>query len=319
MSEQTITKSLIIPVYGNEENIPYLIPAVENIAKNQCSGFEAVFVIDGSPDNSLALLQEAMKTASFSMQIISHSRNFGSFVAIRTGMEHDKGEYLAVMAADLQEPPELVEQFFDILEKDAADIVFGQRVGRNDPPIRRFLADTYWNFYRRVVQPGVPKGGVDIFGCNRRAKEIIMEIREPNSSLVAQLFWVGFRRSFVTYERKKREHGESAWGLRRRIRYMLDSIFSYSDFPIMSVLWVGMLGLFITFLMGGITLFGKLFGLIDEPGYTGIVLLILFFGSSILTTQGILGCYLWRAFENTKRRPLSIVSAKEDNTNFEKE
>ncbi len=319
MSENTITKSLIIPVYGNEENIPYLIPAVENIANNQGSGFEAVFVIDGSPDNSLALLQEAMKTVSFSMQIISHSRNFGSFIAIRTGMEHAKGDYLAVMAADLQEPPELVEQFFDILEKDAADIVFGQRVGRNDPPLRRFLADTYWNLYRKVVQPDIPKGGVDIFGCNRRAKDKIMEIHEPNSSLVAQLFWVGYRRSFVTYERKEREHGESAWGLRRRIRYMLDSIFSYSDFPIMAVLWIGMFGLFITFLIGGVTLFGKLFGLIDEPGYAGTVLLILFFGSSILTTQGIIGCYLWRAFENTKRRPLSIVSAKEDNTSFEKE
>ncbi|MFA0056415.1 glycosyltransferase family 2 protein [Vibrio echinoideorum] len=318
MAENIITKSLIIPVYGNEKNIPHLIPVIEEIAASQGQGFEAIFVIDGSPDKSKELLQESMASVHFTMKIISHSRNFGSFIAIRTGMEHAKGDYLAVMAADLQEPPELIEQFFDVLMNDGTDIVFGQRVGRNDPPFKRFFADSYWALYRKIVQPDIPKGGVDIFGCNKRAKEVILDIKEPNSSLVAQLFWIGYRRTFITYERKKREHGESAWGLRKRVRYMLDSIFSYSDFPIMAVLWVGVFSLLVTTLIGGVTLFGKLFGFIDEPGYTGIVLLILFFGSSILTTQGILGCYLWRAFENTKRRPLSIVSHKEDNIGFEK-
>lgn len=308
-----ITKSLIIPVYGNQENIPHLIPVLESISIKQGTCFEVVFVIDGSPDNSLSLLREAATSVKFSMQIISHSRNFGSFIAIRTGMEHAKGKLIAVMAADLQEPPELIDQFFDILDKDTADVIFGQRVCRNDPPLKKFLADSYWAMYRKLVQPDIPKGGVDIFACNQVVKEKILEIREPNSSLIAQLFWVGYRRSFVPYQRQERLQGDSKWSFVRRVRYMLDSFFSYSDFPIMAILWIGLSSFIITFFVGTITLLGKLLGLIEVPGYTAIVLLILFFGSAILTTQGIIGCYLWRTFENTKRRPLSIVSHVEQN------
>jgi glycosyltransferase involved in cell wall biosynthesis len=302
------TRSIVFPIYRNQANIPSLLQAVADFHQRYRGDIEFVFVIDGSPDESGALLICALKSSGYDYKIIFHSRNFGSFTAIRTGLEHAAGKHVAAMAADLQEPPELIVEFFAKLDKDEADVVFGQRVGRSDPPVSRFLSRTFWAVYRRVVLPGMPSGGVDIFACNRQVLEAILSIEEPNSSLVVQLFWVGFRREFVPYRRREREHGKSGWSLARRFRYMMDSIFSFSDLPIMLTLWVGFVGCALSFVFALVTVIARLLGHIDAAGYTTLVLLIVGFGSASLMVQGVLGCYLWRTVENTKSRPLRIIS-----------
>lgn len=313
--ETKISKSLIIPVYYNEQNLPDLLSAMETLADQQGPQFEVVFVIDGSPDNSYAYLAKALPDLPYPSQLITHSRNFGVFTAVRTGMEYALGKNIAVMAADLQEPLSLINDFFQELESDKADVIFGIRMGRKDPPLTTFLSNTYWRLYRKFIEPDIPNGGVDTFACNSAVKEAVLAIQEPNSSLISQLFWVGFRRSFIPYTRLKRQIGTSAWSIKKRMRYMLDSIFSYSDLPIIMVLWIGVLGCITTFTIGIISLLGKLFGWISVPGYTTLILIILFVGSLLLLSQGIIGCYLWRAFENTKKRPLSLVNNKI--TNFD--
>jgi glycosyltransferase involved in cell wall biosynthesis len=311
MEQREIHKTLVIPVYKNEENIPDLLNALLGIAEQQGPCFEVVFVVDGSPDRSHELLSEALPDVPYATQLVCLSRNFGSFAAIRVGMEQASGPLVAVMAADLQEPPELIHELFAGLESGAADVVFGQRLGREDDWMQKTWSNLYWALYRRLILSDMPKGGVDIFACNERVKNAVLEIREPNSSLVTQLFWVGFRRLFVPYKRRKRSKGTSGWAYSRRVRYMLDSIFSYSDFPILAILWIGVAGTIVSTIMAGFTLVARLLGLIEVPGYTTLLLAGLFFGSMILMTQGIVGCYLWRAFENTKRRPLSIVESIE--------
>jgi len=302
------SRSLVIPVYLNEDNIPSLLTALTEMHRGLDHDLEVIFVIDGSPDASGEVLVRAQASMPFPARIIFHSRNFGAFTAVRTGLEHASGRTFAVMAADLQEPPELIAQFFATLEADECDIVFGQRIKRNDAPVRDALSRTFWWLYRKLVISGVPRGGVDIFACNHAAREELLAIEEPNSSLIAQLFWIGFRRSFVTYERRPREIGTSAWGIGRRLRYMMDSIFSFTDLPIILVLWVGVIGVLGSFVFGIGIAVARLTGYITEPGYTTLVLLITFFGSAILAVQGIIGSYLWRTFENTKRRPLRIVA-----------
>lgn len=303
-----VSRSLVIPVYGNENNIEDLIAALEKMNIDFCGDLEVIFVIDGSPDRSGELLLAAKGNFSFPATIAFHSRNFGSFTAIRTGMELASGKYIAVMAADLQEPPELISTFFQQLAKGDVDIVFGQRVGRHDAFFRDLLSNTFWWAYRKLVIKDVPKGGVDIFACNRIVAKTVLEIGEPNSSLIAQLFWVGFRRKFVPYERQKRLHGKSAWSFSRRLRYMMDSIFSFSDLPILLVLWFGVLGCILSMSFGILVGIARLLGLITDPGYAALVVLITFSASSILAVQGVIGSYLWRTFENTKRRPLRIIS-----------
>jgi glycosyltransferase involved in cell wall biosynthesis len=303
----TFDFSLVIPVYLNEENISDLLEAVASLSNELDGTFEVVFVVDGSPDRSYLMLAEALPSYPVASQLLALSRNFGSFAAIRSGIEVARGRYLAVMAADLQEPPELLKSFFDVLRRDEADVVFGMRTGREDSFLYRWPSEIFWSLYRRFVIPDIPKGGIDIFACNRQVKDAVLQISEPNSSLIAQLLWVGFRRKYVPYTRRRREKGKSAWKFGRKVRYMLDSLFSFSDLPVLLLLWLGGGGVAISLVLGLITLFARLAGTIKVPGYTPLVLVQLFFFSLLLLSQGIIGSYLWRAFENTKKRPITLV------------
>ncbi|EGV19423.1 glycosyltransferase family 2 protein [Thiocapsa marina] len=304
---QSIDRSIIIPVYRNEENIPDLLPVLEQLTESLDGVTEVVFVVDGSPDRSGDALRAGLESCAFPARLLFHSRNFGSFAAIRTGLVHARGEHFAAMAADLQEPPELILDFFRTLERDEADVVFGHRAERNDSRSSMFLSNLFWGFYRRFVVPDVPSGGVDIFACNRKVRDALLSIEESNSSLVAQLFWVGFRRKFASYSRRAREKGKSAWSFKRRFNYMLDSIFSYSDLPVMVLLWTGILGIVFSLLLSLLILTAKMLGFIEVAGYTPVMLTILIMGSITLFSQGLMGCYLWRTLENTKHRPLSLI------------
>jgi glycosyltransferase involved in cell wall biosynthesis len=306
----SITYSLIIPVYKNEANISSLLEAVEDLSEEFGCSFEAIFVVDGSPDRSYMLLSEKLPEASFASQLLALSTNFGSFSAIRSGLESARGRFMAVMAADLQEPLDLVRKFFRELAADRADVIFGSRVSRSDGLISNFFSRLFWKAYKSFVIKDIPEGGIDVFGCNDIVKRELLRFKETNSSLIAQLFWIGFRRSFIPYERRERIHGQSAWKFNKKLRYMLDSIFSFSDLPIMILLWIGLFGCLVSVLFGLVILIFRLSGLITQAGYTPIMLALFFFGSLIMTSQGIIGCYLWRTSENSKKRPLSIVASK---------
>lgn len=305
--------TLVVPIYRNEQNVPSLLAAIDMIARQVGPDrFEAVFVVDGSPDRSLPMLRDALRHAAFRARLIALARNFGSFAAIRVGLEHARGRAIAVMAADLQEPPELVLEMFARLRAGDADVVFGQRVARHDHWFTDLSSRAFWGLYRRFVVRDVPPGGVDIFGCTRDVAATLLQLREHHSSLVAQLFWVGYHRAFLPYERRARVHGTSAWTLRKRVGYMLDSVFAFTDLPIKLVAWAGAIGFAVSIVMALLTVIGKTLGWIEVTGYTTIVLMLAFFGSLNLLIQGTLGLYTWRTFENTKARPLAIVAQRLD-------
>lgn len=306
-----VVYSIVVPVYNNAGSIPHLIARLNDIALQLEGTLEAVFVVDGSPDNSYDQLVALLPDVRFATQVLQHSRNFGSFAAVRTGMEYAKGDYIAVMAADLQEPPELVLDFFRILSSGAADITIGRRESRDDPPLSRWSATVFWRFYRKVVFPDMPPGGVDIFACNRAVASEILKLQESRSSLVGLLFWVGFRRAEVPYQRRAREHGQSGWSFSKKVRYLLDSIFSFTDLPLSILVTVGFVGGALTLAAAVIVSTSYLLGSIQEPGYTPLMLVILFSTFSLLSALGIVGSYVWRAFENTKQRPSAIVMSRQ--------
>ena len=217
--------TIVIPVYKNEGSISALLEKLEGMRARVNGPLEIVFVVDGSPDQSFERLRAKLPSCSFRSQVLAHSRNFGSLAAIRTGLHAARGEYFAVMAADLQEPPELVEQMFEILRSQEVDVVVGQRASRSDPATSSAAARIFWWLYRMTINPDIPAGGVDIFGCNRLALRALLQLNESNSSMIAQLFWVGFRRRIVQYERLARAEGVSAWTFRKKVRYLLDSVF----------------------------------------------------------------------------------------------
>ncbi len=303
--------SLVIPVFGNSGNIVPLLAALERLKVELTIPLEVVFVVDASPDDSYLQLANALPQAGFRSQLALLSRNFGSFSAIRAGLELGTGDMFAVMAADLQEPPELVAEFVRKMSAERVDIVIGRREGRADPTLSRLFSAAFWSFYRRFVQPQVPRGGVDVFGCRRSVRDQILRLCEQNSSLIGLLFWVGFSRAEVPYERRAREVGRSAWTFKKKLRYLSDSIYSFTDLPIRILTSVGMIGLSLSILFGITVLVARLSGLIQVPGYAATVVLVSFFGTLNCLGLGILGGYLWRTFENTKRRPNFVIASRD--------
>lgn len=298
--------SLVIPVYRNEASISELVGAVGALHLELDGLLEAIFVVDGSPDASYARLRERLPHARFPSQIVVLSRNFGSFAAVREGLTHASGDFAAVMAADLQEPPELVHRSLRLLEGGEVDVAFGVREARNDPWATRFASGFFWSIYRRFINREVPMGGVDVFAVNRQFLDRLVAFEEANSSLLGLLFWMGGRRAFVPYVRLKRQHGKSAWTLRKKFTYLLDSIFAFTDAPIRILLATGIGGLAVSTILGLAVLFARLADVVPVPGYAGTMLAVLFFGGLNALGLGLVGNYAWRAYENTKRRPLSI-------------
>lgn len=303
--------SVVIPVYKNAANIAPLVAALVDLQRELVSPLEVVFVVDGSPDDSHARLAAALPGTDLRAQLLLLSRNFGSFAAIRAGLEVARGDRFAVMAADLQEPPSLVLAFDAALRADEADIAIGTRVGRRDPLMTRLASQTFWGLYRRWIEPQIPEGGVDIFACTRKVRDQLLTLPENHSSLIGLLFWVGFRRKLVPYERREREIGRSAWTLQKRVRYMSDSVYAFSDLPIRLLTMVGSLGLIVSVSFSIAVLLLKAFGDIPVPGYAATVLTIVFFGALNCFGLGIIGNYVWRTFENTKSRPNYIVSLRD--------
>ncbi len=302
--------SLVVPVYRNEENIPDLLRALSALAA-EVPGFEVVLVVDASPDNAEALLRAALPNLGYPAQLLSLSRNFGAFAAIREGLAQARGRFFAVMAADLQEPPELVEHFFGVLRADGADLCLGVRRSRADPGMSRFLSQAYWRLYRRFVIREVPAGGVDVFGCNEAVRTALLSLNERSGSLIGQLFWVGFRRREVPYDRRARAKGTSAWHFSKRVRYFVDSVFAFSDLPIHLLVAMGGAGAALSAVVAAVVLAAWLLREIPVEGYVPIMLAVLFFGFATLLALGIIGIYVWRISENVRGRPNAIVARRE--------
>lgn len=298
--------TLVIPVYRNESNLPDLLAAITSLHKQLDNDLEVIFVVDGSPDRCYELLHKRLPSQPYQSTLVLLSKNFGSFMAIRAGLQYGKGDRFAVMAADLQEPPELVLLMNRILLHENVDVVVGAREARQDPWMSRIASKLFWGFYRRYVIPEIPAGGVDVFACNKTFRDQLLALEERHSSLIAQIFWLGYRRQVVTYVRQERRHGQSAWTLGKKINYMMDSLFSFTDLPIKLLIRIGAFGSGIAVLLGIFTLFVKFSGATEIPGYAMIMLTITFLGCLILLGLGTVGSYAWRTYENTKHRPLVI-------------
>ena len=305
-----LTYSVIIPVYKNEENISRLLSALRDMYISLEKKLEVVFVVDGSPDRSFEILKGELKSLPMPTQLIAHSRNFGSFPAIRTGLASARGNFFGVMAADLQEPPELLVQFFKSLASDECDVAIGTRSARNDPFFSKIASGIFWGLYRKFVVKDMPEGGIDVFGCNNLFRQELLKLEESRSSLIALIFWLGFRRKPISYEREERLEGKSSWTFSKKVDYMMDSIFAFTDYPIRLLMKIGAVGSLLSICLALIIAIARAFGYIEVPGYAATILAILILGALNLFGLGLVGTYAWRAYENSKHRPLSVVSQK---------
>jgi polyisoprenyl-phosphate glycosyltransferase len=299
--------SVVVPVYRNEADIGDLLARLADLDARVPGGIEAVCVVDGSPDACHARLASALPAMPFPSRLLLLSRNFGSFAAVREGLRAARGRWFAIMSADLQEDATVVPAFLDALREGEADVVLGVREVRADPWMERLAARMFWGLYRTFIRRDLPPGGVDVFGCNAAFRDQLVRLGESYSSLVGQILWLGFRRKLVPYRRVARRRGRSAWTIRRKVDYLLDSVYAFSDLPVRVFVALGTLGIVVSIALTAAVLTAKVMGSIPVPGYAATVLTIVFFGSLNLLGLGIIGSYVWRAYENTKGRPLAVV------------
>ena len=308
--------TVVVPVYKNEESIDRLLDEVTKLAEQMAElGFELelVTVVDGSPDQSYSMIRARLTDLPFSCSLVAHSRNFGSFAAIRTGLAHGSGDYFGVLAADLQEPVDLMADFAEALDAGDCDVVIGRRSERDEAFSKTFSARVFWGLYRRLIVKEMPSGGVDVFGCSSTFRDHLLELEESRTSLVGLIFWLGFERKEVEYKRQARDAGQSAWTMRKKLRYMADSIFAFTDYPIRFLLGFGLVSTMLSIVSGLIVAIARITGNIEVPGFAALMLVTLTFGSILILGLGLVGEYSWRAYENTKHRPTSVVARVESN------
>lgn len=298
--------SIVIPVYYNAENLPPLYADIkEKIIDVIDFDYEIVMVDDGSGDDSYRVMCELAKQDPH-IRLFKLSRNFGSDAAVLCGLVNSTGDCAVVKAADLQEPTEMLLEMYRKWE-EGCNVVLAVREGREESKSQEFFADMYYAMTRRFALPNMPKKGFDVFLVDRRVIEVLARMSEPNSALDGQLLWTGFKTGTVTYIRRERKIGKSRWTLKKKIRLVADTLFSFSTVPITCVTGLGALSVVGSVLWALDALVSKLRGNINVDGWTMMFIFqLLSFGITMLTL-GLLGAYLWRTFDASRRRPPFLI------------
>lgn len=295
--------SIVVPVYFNEEN---LRPLYEDIQKKIIQvidfDYEIVMVDDGSDDGSWDVIQELARIDR-NVKPIRLSRNFGSHAAILCGLVHSTGDCAVVKAADLQEPTEMLLEMFQSW-KQGNNVVLAVREERED---KSLFSDLYYWLTRKTALPKMPEHGFDTFLLDRKVIQVLDSLDETNSAITGQILWSGFRTAEVRYIRRQREVGRSKWTLKKKIRLVADTLFSFSTLPITMIVAVGVLSCVGAAIWIVALVITKLSVGISVEGYTSMIIFQLFSFGIIMLTLGLLGNYLWRTFDASRHRPVYII------------
>lgn len=298
--------SVVIPVYFNEDN---LMPLYDDMKKKIIDvidfEYEIIMVNDGSKDGSYSVMQKIAQMDK-NVKIVSLARNFGSHAAILCGLEKCTGDCAVVKAADLQEPTELILEMVDRWKK-GFNVVLAVREGREESRRQTMFANLYYWMVRKTALPSMPKGGFDVYLLDRKVINVLLALDERNSALTGQILWSGFRTDQVYYTRLAREIGTSRWTLKKKIRLVADTLFSFSALPIKAVSLIGALSFFGSLIWAVFVFVFKLMGRIEVSGWTTLFIFNLFSFGVMMLTLGILGEYLWRTFDASRGRPTYIV------------
>jgi polyisoprenyl-phosphate glycosyltransferase len=301
--------SIVVPAYNEAEGIAEFNRRLAQVRAKLSEQSEVVYVNDGSSDNTYAILRR-LREADMSISIVNLSRNFGKEVALTAGLDHSRGDAVVVIDADLQDPPELIPRLIERWRDDQADVVFAQRRSRDgDSWMKRATAFGFYRVMNAIGCQSVPVDTGDFRLLSRRAVEAVKTLREQHRFMKGLFAWIGFRQVAVPYERNCRQAGRSKWNYWKLWNFSLEGITSFSIAPLKIATYVGLFAAVLAALYGfyiiGLTiLYGN-----PVAGYPSLLVVILFFGGVQLLSLGIIGEYLGRVFNETKKRPLYFVDA----------
>lgn len=299
--------SIVVPVYYNEPNLPDTVPQLLAL-EERLPGYtlELVFVDDGSGDRSLELLREAQRARPDAITVVKLTRNFGSMSAIQAGFAVARGDCVGMIAADLQDPPELFLEMIGHWER-GVKAVYAVRADREESAGQRFFSNSYYALIRRYALRDYPAGGFDFLLADRQVIDDVNRISEKNTNLMSLIFWLGYPAVTIPYVRRARRKGRSRWTLGKKVKLFIDSFVAFSYAPIRFLSTFGFLVALAAFLYAGVVLYERLVNDIPVKGYAPIVILLALTAGVQMTMLGVLGEYLWRALDETRRRPSYVV------------
>ncbi|MCI1188893.1 glycosyltransferase family 2 protein [Hymenobacter sp. DH14] len=300
--------SVIIPCYFNEDNIP--VTARELVA-NEANfppdvTFEYVFVNDGSGDDTLGALRRAQDAYPSRIRIVDLAGNVGSYNAIVAGMAHATGDCLAIITADMQDPPELMAQMYSHW-KHGFKLVIGNRQNREETGLAVTMAKFFHWLMKNLALRNIPDGGFDFVFFDRQVATEILKLHERNTNVFYLMVWLGFAYVTIPYTRRKRQIGKSRWTLSKKVKLLVDSLLAFSFVPIRAISVLG-LGLGITALFYGLYVIGLKITHPNEPaGWTTLMVVLLFVSAFQMVALGVIGEYVWRGLDAARQRPLYVV------------
>ena len=303
--------SLVVPCYNEQEVIKLFYDEIQKIKKDfKNVSFEIIFVNDGSKDKTLDLMRELSENDD--VRYVSFSRNFGKEAAMYAGLEASTGDYVAIMDADLQDPPALLKEMYEILESKEYDSVATRRVTRKgEPIIRSFFARLYYKLINKISKTEIVDGARDFRLMTRQMVNSVLSLKEYNRFSKGIFSWVGYRTKWLEYENVERAAGETKWSFWKLFLYSLESIVAFSTVPlsiasVMGILFCIVAFIIIIFIIVRTLMFGD-----PTSGWPSMVCIMFFIGGVQLLCLGIMGQYLSKTYLEVKKRPIYIVAETE--------
>ena len=300
--------SLIIPCFNEEESLPLFYPEATSVLQKMNCDYELIFVNDGSRDRTLAILKELSEKDPHVIYL-SFSRNFGKEAAMYAGFCNARGDYVAVMDADLQDPPSLLPEMLEKLESGEYDSVATRRVSRDgEPPIRSFFARKFYQLINKISDADIVDGARDFRLMKRSMVDAIVSMSEYNRFSKGIFGWIGFRTYWLPYENVNRVAGETKWNFWKLLKYAIDGIINFSQAPLAVASWFGMGMTLLSFIAVIFIVVRKLVFGDPVTGWASTACIITFIGGVQLFCMGIMGQYIAKTYMEVKQRPHYIVA-----------
>ncbi len=306
MTKPDIQLTIITPAYNEAANLPLLYGRIEKVLKETVIGWEWIIVDDHSQDNTFKVVSEIAGRDPH-VKGIRLARNAGSHTAIKCGMDFCRGQCAVVMAADLQDPPETIPALIGKWQQGAKVVwaVREQRQGEKASTIG--LSRLYYFLMKKIVGINeIPATGADCFLIDAQVIEALKQFNETHVSIFALITWLGFQQDFISYNKEAREHGESGWTLKKKLKLLADSVTAFSYFPIRFMSYLGF-GVAICGFIYAIVTFVRALMHLPIQGWASLMVVVLVIGGLQMIMLGILGEYLWRTLDEAKKRPKYLI------------
>lgn len=305
--------SVIVPIYNEEANIAELHRRLTGVVEGMklAGGYELIFINDGSRDQSLPMLR-ALAAHHPQVRYLDFSRNFGHQIAVTAGLDQARGEAVVIIDADLQDPPELIVDLYARF-RQGYDVVYAKRRSRvGESQAKKLTAKVFYRLLARITRISIPVDTGDFRIISRRVLLALRQMPEQHKFLRGQIAWVGFRQTFVEYDRAQRAGGETGYTYRKMLRFALDGITGFSDAPLKAATLMGFTVSGVAFLLMLYTLYARLVRQDYEPGWASLMMSILFLGGVQLIAVGVIGEYIARLSANVRQRPLYILAESDE-------